>query len=143
MVAVTAAIGVTGFLGTMAVLWGTQANDLRTTTDEFASTSFDRRATIATQVEQLDALDATLDDNLGTITTLANSKAQSQDHQFFYDDLALAFKDCADERTEVLFYVERRSQYYVWQIQAYDTVVALYCSEVAISMAETLAEDDA
>ncbi len=140
--AIALALGVTGYLASMAVLWGVQARDLRETASGLTSTSSDRLATITEQDAQIEELQSSNADKLASITTLANSKAQAQDHQIIYEDLAVGFKECASERAKVLFYVERRNQYYVSSIQVYDNLVEAYCSGVETDLADTIAADD-
>jgi hypothetical protein len=138
------ALVVTGYLGTMTVLWGLHIQTLRAEQSELALLEAERTQLLADQEEQLKQLHADLSGELRDVSEGAHDKAAYADRRYVYDDYALALKGCADEQAQVLYYVQTRftERWVIWQVHQYDDEVAMYCFQVKAYWAATLAEED-
>lgn len=135
------ALVVTGYLGTMTVLWGLHIQTLRAERSELELLETERSAVLEDREDEVKQLHADLMGDLRVVTEGAHDKAAYGDLRYVYDDYAFALKDCADERAEVVGVVQQRYLYITWTVHRYDDEVASYCNELKQYWAETLAEE--
>lgn len=137
-------LAVTGYLATLTVLWRLHIETLRAEQSELALLEAERTQRLADQEEQLTELQADLSLGLRAVTESAHEKAVYEDLRYVYDDYAHALKGCADERAQVLYYVQTRytERWVLWQVHQYDDEVAIYCWQVKAQWAATVTEED-
>ncbi|MCJ7827306.1 MAG: hypothetical protein MUP36_03610 [Demequinaceae bacterium] len=137
-----ALLGATIYLAVMAVLWNAQVKELESIKRDLADQLADREATLEDATSRLEASRQDLDDTLTAIIESADEKAQAQDNQILFEDLATFMADCADEAGELVEATYDRDRYVPWSLRAYENSVRDYCNEVSAALRELIIETE-
>jgi hypothetical protein len=130
----------TVYLVTMTVLWVLHVGHLRSATDDLSGELKTNKATLEETTTRLEASQQALDAVLESIVESANDKAQAQDYQLIFLDIADYMADCADEAGRLVGYVYDREHYWPNDLRNFEDDVRAYYRDIMEAFNETVAE---
>jgi len=130
----------TAYLVAMTVLWTLHVGTLRSEADDLSGDLKAANATLEETTSRLDASRHALDAVLDSIVESANDKAQAQDYQLIFLDIADYMSDCATEAGSLVGYVYDRALYVAWSLWNYEDDVRAYYQDILKAYNEAVAE---
>lgn len=130
----------TVYLVAMTFLWGLNVADLRSAIDDLSVELDASTAILEDTTARLEASQSELDAILDSVVDLANVKAQAQDYQLFFFDLAGYMSDCADQAGELVGYVYNRDRYTARSLLRSEEYVIAYYQEISAAFDEIVGE---
>ncbi|MBN2176228.1 MAG: hypothetical protein JW722_01050 [Demequinaceae bacterium] len=137
-----ALIGASVYLTAMAVMWHLHIKELEEAERDLSGQLADSETALADVTSTLEAARQELDDTLTSIVDSANIKAQAQDNQLLFEDIATVMADCANEADILVGYTYDRALYTYASLKSYENSVRDYCREVSTALRELIAETE-
>ncbi len=134
------AVGVTGYLGTLTVLWDLHIHELRSITADTVRLDADQKTAVDMQESEIESTRSARTEALSKVSDLADQKANTEDYRYVNHYFALSLKDCSDGQAQTLYYVKHLNRYYYSDVENYLVNVSVYCASVKLAWAQTLAE---